>query len=223
MSVTFELDAEVRTDVGKGASRRLRHASKVPGIIYGGGKDPISLTIEHNKLAHALENEAFYSHILTINVAGKAEKAILRDLQRHPAKPSIMHIDFQRVSDTQKIHMLVPLHFINEDVATGVKDEGGLLSHNASEVEISCLPKDLPEYIEVDVAELALGGALHLSDIQLPADVEIVQLALGEEHDQPIVSIHKPRAAAEETEEAAETEVGEEAAAAEGESEEDKE
>jgi len=219
MSVTFELDAEVRTDAGKGASRRLRHANKIPAVMYGGGEDPVSLTLEHNKIMHALENEAFYSHILTINIDGKGIKAILRDLQRHPAKPRILHADFQRINEKEKLHMNVPLHFINEDIAPGVKEDGGLIQHNVTEVEVSCLPKDLPEYIEVDVAELTMGHSLHLSDIKMADGVELVQLAHGESHDLPVVSIHKPRAVAEETEEVV-AEAGEEAA--EGDSEEAK-
>ena len=216
MSVTFELNAEVRTDAGKGASRRLRHTGKIPAIIYGGGKDPVSLTMDHGKLAHALENEAFYSHILTINVDGKGEKAVLRDLQRHPSKPTVMHADFQRVSETEKIHMNVPLHFTNEDIAVGVKDEGGLISHNATDVEVSCLAKDLPEYLTVDVAGLELGNSLHLSDIALPEGVELIQLS--HDHDLAVVTIHKPRAAAVEEEVVAEE--GEAAAEGEGEGEE---
>jgi len=221
MSVTFELDAEVRTDMGKGASRRLRHANKVPAVMYGGGEDPVSLTMEHNKISHALENEAFYSHILTINVGGKTEKAILRDLQRHPAKPIILHADFQRVNMKEKLHMHIPLHFINEDIAVGVKDEGGRIQHNVVEVEVSCLPAELPEYIEVDVAELGMDESLHLSDIKLADGVELVQLSHGESHDLPVVSIHKPRAVVEETDEVAvDADVDE--AAAEGDSEEAK-
>jgi len=221
MSVTFELDAEVRTDKGKGASRRLRHANKVPVVMYGGGEDPVSLTMEHNKISHALENEAFYSHILSINIDGKGVKAILRDLQRHPAKPIILHADFQRVNMNEKLHMNVPLHFINEDIAPGVKEEGGLIQHNVVEVEISCLPSALPEYIEVDVAELTMGSSLHLSDIKVADGVEIVQLMHGESHDLPIVSIHKPRAVVEEEDVVAEVDAdaGEAAAA---DSEEDK-
>jgi len=218
MSVTFELDAEVRTDMGKGASRRLRHANKIPAVMYGGGADPVSLTMDHNKIAHALENEAFYSHILTVNIGGKPAKAILRDLQRHPAKMRILHADFQRVNMKEKLHMNVPLHFLNEDLAPGVKEEGGIIQHNVVEVEVSCLPGNLPEYIEVDVAELTLGHSLHLSDIKMADGVELVQLAHGESHDLPVVSIHKPRAAVEEVEEV----VAEGEAAPEGDSEEAK-
>ena len=220
MSVTFELDAEVRTDMGKGASRRLRHANKIPAVMYGGGEDAVSLTMDHNKIMHALENEAFYSHILTINIDGKGAKAILRDLQRHPAKPVILHADFQRVNMKEKLHMNVPLHFLNEDIAPGVKEEGGLIQHNVVEVEVSCLPGALPEYIEVDVAELTMGNSLHLSDIKMADGVELVQLAHGESHDLPIVSIHKPRAAVE-VEEDVVADAGEDAAA-EGDSEEAK-
>jgi len=219
MSVTFELNAEVRTDMGKGASRRLRHANKIPAVMYGGGEDSVSLTMEHNKLMHALENEAFYSHILTINIDGKGVNAVLRDLQRHPAKPVILHADFQRVNMKEKLHMNVPLHFINEDIAPGVKEDGGIIQHNVSEVEVSCLPADLPEFLEVDVAELGMGNSLHLSDIKVADGVELVQLAHGESHDLPIVSIHKPRAAVEVEEEVV-AEAGEEAA--EGDSEEAK-
>ena len=216
MSVTFELNAEVRTDVGKGASRRLRHANKVPGVIYGGSKDPVSLTLEHDKMFHALENEAFYSHILTIKVDGKDEKVIMRDLQRHPSKPRVMHVDFQRISATEKMHMNVPLHFINEDIAVGVKDQGGQIAHNVSDVEVLCLASNLPEYIAVDVAALEVGHALHLSDLVLPEGVELVQLSHGDDHDIAVVAINKPRAVVEEDEEEAAEDVE---AAAEGDGE----
>ena len=214
MSVTFELDAEVRTDLGKGASRRLRHANKIPAIMYGGGEDPVALTMDHDKVAHALENEAFYSSILTVKVAGKAQKAILRDLQRHPARPVINHVDFQRVSSKDKIHMQVPLHFINEDIAVGVKIGGGLISHNMNELEVVCMASDLPEYIEVDVKDLEEGHSLHISDLKLPEGVESVALSHGEDHDLPVVSIHAKRGGSDEAEEEAaapEAEGGEEA------------
>ena len=212
MSVTFELDAEVRTDLGKGASRRLRHANKIPAIMYGGGEDPVALTMDHDKVAHALENEAFYSSILTVKVAGKAQKAILRDLQRHPARPVINHVDFQRVSSKDKIHMQVPLHFINEDIAVGVKIGGGLISHNMNELEVVCMASDLPEYIEVDVKDLEEGHSLHISDLKLPEGVESVALSHGEDHDLPVVSIHAKRGGgSDEAEEAPAAEGGEEA------------
>ncbi len=192
-NVDFTLSAEVRTDLGKGASRRLRHANKVPAIIYGAGKEPMSITLEHHKLIHNLENEAFYSHILTIDVDGKSEKAVLKDLQRHPAKLQILHADFLRVSEAEKLKMHVPLHFINEEAAPGVK-AGGVLTHNLTEVEIQCLPSKLPEYLEVDMAGVEMEQIIHLTDIKLPEGVELVELTHGEGHDQAIAAIHKTRA-----------------------------
>ena len=206
--VDFNITAEVRSDLGKGASRRLRHEGKVPAVIYGGEKAPISLTLDHDSMFHHLENEAFYSHILTIDVAGAKEKAVLKDLQRHPAKPIIMHADFMRVSEKETLKMHVPLHFTNEEQAPGVK-QGGIVTHNVTEVEIQCLPKDLPEYLEVDLAGVEMEQILHLTDIKLPAGVELVELLHGEDHNQAIAAIHKTRAskeADEGTEEAAEGE-----------------
>ena len=139
MSIDFNVTAETRKDVGKGASRRLRHAGKIPGVLYGAGKDAVSLTMSHDEMFHHLEHEAFYSHILRVSVDGKAEKAVLKDVQRHPGKPKIMHVDFQRVSETEKLHMHVPLHFINEDTAPGVKVGGGIVSHLMAGVDIHCL------------------------------------------------------------------------------------
>ena len=153
MSIDFTLDAESRSDLGKGASRRLRRTGRVPAIVYGAGSEPENISLEHNKVMHDLENEAFYSHVLTLNVSGNQQKVILRDLQRHPAKPIIMHMDFMRVSDDQELHIHVPLHFIGEDVCHGVKMEGGQISHQMIEVEVTCLPADIPEFIEVDVTE----------------------------------------------------------------------
>jgi len=192
MSGDFTIEAVTRSDEGKGASRRLRHAGNIPAVIYGGDKDPVSLTIEHNKILHALENEAFYTSILKVNIDGKTEKAILRDVQRHAYKPKVTHIDLQRVSGADIIHMNVPLHFIGEDKAAGVK-AGGALTHNMSELEISCAANDLPEFIEVDVTALELEGVLHISDIKLPKGVTSVALSHGEDHDQPVAAIHKKR------------------------------
>jgi large subunit ribosomal protein L25 len=190
MSVDFNVTAETRKDVGKGASRRLRHAGKIPGVIYGAGQDAVALTMDHDDLLHHLEHEAFYSHILNVSVDGNMQKAVLKDVQRHPSKPKIMHVDFLRVSDKDKIHMHVPLHFINEDTAPGVKIGGGLISHLMSSVDIVCLAKDLPEYLEVDLGNMNVGESLHLSDIKLPAGVEIPALAQGPDHDLPVASIH---------------------------------
>ena len=193
MSESFIIEAEVRTDLGKGASRRLRHSNKVPAVLYGAGQDPVALTLSHNEMMHHLESEAFYSHILTINLGKKKEKAILKDLQRHPAKPRLMHVDFQRVDMKEKIRVHVPLHFINEDVAPGVK-AGGLITHNATELHIACLPGKLPEYIEVNLGELELDASLHVSDLILPEGVEAVDLTHGDDHDHIIAAIHLPRA-----------------------------
>ncbi|UCC56834.1 MAG: 50S ribosomal protein L25/general stress protein Ctc [Gammaproteobacteria bacterium] len=192
MAISFELNAEPRSDTGKGASRRLRRAGKVPAIMYGGEKDPESLTLSHNEIIRNLEHEAFYSHILTIKVGGNETQAILRDLQRHPSKPSIMHIDLQRVSATEKLKTHAPLHFIGDDIAPGVK-AGGLVSHDLTEALIECLPKDLPEFIEVDISGMQIGDALHLSDLKVPEGVALVELARGEGHDLAVVSIHAKR------------------------------
>jgi len=195
MKDQFDLIAEFREDQGKGASRRLRQTGKVPAIIYGGGRPPRTLMFEQHKVLKKLENEAFYSSILNIKVGDKSQAAILKDLQRHPAKPIIMHMDFQRVVDDVEIRMNVPLHFINETIAIGVKQGGGAVSHLMNDVEVACLPKHLPEYLEVDIAELELDQMLYLSDIKLPEGVEIPMLAQGEEHDHAIVSIHVIKAA----------------------------
>ena len=200
MSEDFNVTAETRKDVGKGASRRLRHAGKIPGVLYGAGKDAVALTIGHDEMFHHLEHEAFYSHILNVSVDGKGEKAVLKDVQRHPGKPKIMHVDFQRVSATEKLHMHVPLHFINEDTAPGVKIGGGNVSHLMSGVDIHCLAKDLPEYLEVDLGNLEAGDSLHLSDVKLPAGVEIPALAHGPDHDLPVASIHAKKGGEEEEE-----------------------
>ena len=209
MAISFELNAESRTDTGKGASRRLRHAGKVPAIIYGGGKDPQSLTLSHNEVLRNLENEAFYSHILSVRIDGSETRAILRDLQRHPSKPRVLHMDLQRISESEKLKTQVPLHFLGEEDAPGVKG-GGLVSHDLTEVAIECFPKDLPEFIEVDISALDIGDSIHLSDLKVPEGVTLTELARGEGHDQNVVSMHVKRVV-EEVEEAPEAE-----AAAEG-------
>jgi large subunit ribosomal protein L25 len=176
----FELSAEVRDVKGKGASRRLRRDGKVPAVMYGAGKDAVSLTLDHNALYLQVKNEAFYSSILTVNISGQGqEQAVLRDLQMHPYKPRIAHLDLQRISATEKIHMKVPLHFINQDIAPGVKQQGGIVAHLMNEVEVTCLPKDLPEFFAIDMGNIALNQSVHLSDIKLPAGVEILQLVRG--------------------------------------------
>jgi large subunit ribosomal protein L25 len=192
-SVKFELEAVVRQDIGKGASRRLRHTNMVPAVIYGAGQDPVSLTIDHNKVVTALSNEAFYSHILTLKIAGVGEQVILKDVQRDPSKPRVHHLDFQRVRADQKLHMNIPIHFIGDEDAPGLS-EGGVVYHAINDIEIRCLPKDLPEFLEVFTGEMKLDETLHMSDIKLPAGVELVAFSHGSEgHDLPVVSIHKPR------------------------------
>jgi len=191
-AIKFELEAEIRNDKGRGASRRLRREDKVPAVIYGAGEEALSLLLDHKKTHQALSHEAFYSHILTLKVGKKSEKVILKDLQRHPAKPRLLHIDFLRVRADQKLNMNVPLHFIGEDKAPGVKEEG-VFAHVISDVEISCLPADLPEFITVDVSEMALGDTLHLHSLKLPKGVELVALQGAEANDLPVVSLNLPR------------------------------
>ena len=197
MSNEFLIEATTRSDLGKGASRRLRRLeSRVPGIVYGADKEPANISVLGKDLVKSLENEAFYSHILTLKLDGNDIQVVLKDLQRHPAKNYPIHVDFQRVDATHKLHMHVPLHFLNEDKCVGVKTGGGIVSHLMTEVEVVCLAKDLPEFIEADVAELELGNSLHLSDLKLPAGVEIRALQLGADHDLPVVSVIATRATA---------------------------
>ena len=193
----FKLTAVSRDDLGKGASRRLRRlAALVPGVIYGGKDKAQSISISHKDLTHALENEAFYSHIIELDVDGKSQQVILKDLQRHPAKPVLLHVDFLRIVKGQKLTLRVPLHFINEATSIGVKTQGGVVTHNMTELEISCLPTDLPEFIEVDLANVEIDQIVHISDIKLPKGVVSVALAHGADHDLPVAAIHKPKAAA---------------------------
>jgi len=185
------VQAKKRESQGTGASRRLRRAGTVPGIVYGGHKEAISLEFDHKSLFLQFRHEAFHASILTLDLDGKKESVLLRDYQLHPVRNTIQHIDFQRVSATEKIHVKVPLHFINEDIAPGVKLGGGLITHIFTEAEVSCLAKDLPEFIEVDLANLETGHSIHLSEIKLPKGVEFVHLAHGD--DAAVVSIAKPR------------------------------
>ncbi|MBN2689173.1 MAG: 50S ribosomal protein L25/general stress protein Ctc [Gammaproteobacteria bacterium] len=200
------LSATIRKDVGKGASRRLRREGLVPGIIYGANTEATMINLQHKELIKAMEAEEFYSQILEINVDNKKEQAVVKDIQRHAFKPKIEHIDFMRIKAGSKITMTIPLHFINEDIAIGVKKEGGVVSHAISEVEVRCLPKDLPQFIEVDVSDVKLNQIVHLSELKLPKGVEIVELSHGEGHDQPVVSIHTAKVSAEPAVEAEATE-----------------
>ncbi len=200
----IEISADVRTAQGKGASRRLRRSGKVPAIIYGGSQEPQSIEMDHNDLYHKLKLEAFHASILTLSVGGKADQVLLRDVQMHPFKQQVMHVDFQRVDKNKKIHMKVPLHFINAEISPGVKTSGGIVSHILTEVDISCLPSQLPEFISVDLAEMTAGHTLHLSDLVLPEGVETVALSKGE--NLPVATITIPRSAL--SEEAASEEAG---------------
>lgn len=188
----FALNAEARSDLGKGASRRLRRiASLVPAVIYGGEKAPQSISLLAKDLAKLLENEAAFSHVLTLNVAGAAETVLIKALQRHPAKGFVLHADFVRVVAGQKLTAHVPLHFINQESSVGVKQQGGEVSHTISEVEVSCQPQDLPEFINVDMAKVEVGQIVHLSDLALPKGVELVALAHG--NDLAVANIHASR------------------------------
>ncbi len=198
MSEAITLNAVARKDVGKGASRRLRHAGFVPAIVYGGASEPVQVTLEAKAIRKALESEAFYSQILELELDGASQQVILKDLQRHPAKEFAMHMDFLRVDASQPISVHVPLHFLNEENCVGVK-AGGSISHIRVEVEISCLPGDLPEFIEVDMTDIDMGGHVHMSDLTLPAGVELV--AHGQ--DQDVASVHATRGGTEDEEETA--------------------
>ncbi len=194
MTVEFTLNAEARSDLGKGASRRLRRlASQVPAVIYGGDKAPVSISLLAKEVAKLLENEAAYSHIIALTVDGAVETVVIKALQRHPAKGHVLHADFVRVVAGQKLTAHVPLHFLNQETSVGVKQQGGEVSHSAVEVEVSCLPKDLPEFINVDMAKVEVGQIVHMSDLTLPAGVELVALAHGK--DLPIANIHASRVA----------------------------
>jgi large subunit ribosomal protein L25 len=201
MSDVFEFLAETRTESGSGAARRLRRQHKIPAVLYGGDQDPVNLTLDHNDVLKHLDHEAVYSHILDLKVDGKAEKAILKDVQKHPAKPKIFHLDFMRVTANEKIRVHVPLHFLNEETSVGAK-KGGVTTHSLVDVEIACLPGALPEYIEVDLVNLDVGESIHLTDIKLPEGVEIITLLQEGEHDLSVVSIAAANGVAYDEEEA---------------------
>lgn len=209
MADKIMLSAEPRSDVGKGASRRLRRlAAKVPAIIYGGGQDPRMVSLSHRELVKAMEAEAFYSQVLELDINGDKISTIVKDVQRHPSKPQIMHVDFQRIRADQEIHVSIPIHLLNEDQCKGVRLESGRISHQIMEVEVACLPAALPEYFEIDVADLSVGDTIHLSDLVVPEGVTLPQLALGEDHDQAILSVEAARVIVEDDAEAGESEDG---------------
>ncbi len=188
----FDLIAEIREDAGKGASRRLRKEGKVPAIIYGAGRPPRALVFDHNRVIQQLENEKFYSSVLNIKVGEKSQAAIVKDIQRHPARPFVMHMDFQRIVEDQEIRMNVPIHLIGADVAVGVKQGGGTVQQMRNDVEVVCLPRHLPEHLDLDITELELDALMYLTDIKLPEGVTIPEIAIEEEagQAQPVVSIH---------------------------------
>ncbi|MCL7420265.1 MAG: 50S ribosomal protein L25/general stress protein Ctc [Methylobacter sp.] len=197
MSNVFEFVAESRKQSGKNAARSVRRQGNVPAVIYGGHGEPQMLVLSHNEVVKHLAHEAVYSHVLDVTIDGKKEKAILKGVQRHPAKVQVLHLDFMRVSMSESLKVHVPLHFINEDTSVGGK-KGGVATHSMVDVEVSCLPAALPEYIEVNLANLDIGESVHLSDLVLPAGVEIIALAQGPEHDLPVVSMMASKTSKEE-------------------------
>ena len=200
MRITFQVGADPRHDQGKGASRRLRRAGKVPAVLYGGDGEPRNITLDHQQLLTLIGNEKFYSSIISVNVEAQGQPAIVRDVQMHPARNAVVHVDLQRVLENEKLKIHLPIHFKGEAVAPGVKTQGGIVSHLIQDVEVSCLPKDLPEFLELDLSGMSLNETLHLSDIPLPPGVTVPELA----HRNPVaVSVHSPRVAEPEPEAAA--------------------
>ncbi len=195
MRIAFELNAEPRDDQGKGASRRLRHSGKVPAILYGAHAEPARLSLEHHKVLPLVADERFFSSIISVTVGGQKQPAIVKDVQMHPAEPRVMHLDLQRIVETEKIRLHLPIHFLNAGSAPGVKTQGGVVSHHMADVEVVCLPKDLPESIEIDMAGMNLNDQVFLADVKVPAGVTFTALAHG--NNPPVVSIHSPRVAEE--------------------------
>ena len=189
---TYTYNAELRTETGTGASRRLRREDKVPAILYGADKEAASIVLAHKDMIKAQEDEGFYTHILTLNIGGESVEAILKDIQRHPYKPKIPHLDFQRVDATHTHHTKVPVHFIGEEKVTKA---GNTVVHQLTEIEITCLPKALPEFVEVNVSDLVAGDSIHLSDLKLPSGVASVELTKGADHDQSVVTVKANKAA----------------------------
>jgi len=188
--MSIELNATLREDQGKGASRRLRHTNQFPAVVYGGGKEPVSISLLQKDIQHKLPDESFYSQVLDLKIDGKTEDVLIRDIQHHPFKMSVMHMDFIRVDMNKVVHVFSQLHFKGEEVSPGVKTEDGVSNHVVTEVEVECLPKNIPEYIEVDLSEMHVGDVIHLSDLKLPEGVEILALKQGEEHDTAVVGMH---------------------------------
>jgi len=188
--MSIELNATLREDQGKGASRRLRHTNQFPAVVYGAGKEPVSITLLQKDVKHKLPDESFYSQVLDLKVDGKSENVLIRDIQHHPYKLEVMHMDFIRVDMDKVVHVFSQLHFSGEEVSPGAKTEDGVINHVITEVEVVCLPKDIPEFIAVDLSEMHVGDIIHLSDLKLPEGVEVLALKLGEEHDTAVVGMH---------------------------------
>ena len=188
----FEVVARPRTGLGTNASRRLRRTGKIPAILYGGGKNPMPLSLEENRIRKQVENEAFASHVLSVKIEGEESQAVLKSVHRDPATERVIHLDFQRISASSEIHMRVPLHFVNEEDCPG-KRAGGIVTHLLVEVEVGCLPKDLPEYIEVDMESLDVGDSVHLSELDVPEGVHVMTLVHNPDNDQPVVSVQHPQ------------------------------
>ncbi|MCR6701925.1 MAG: 50S ribosomal protein L25/general stress protein Ctc [Dokdonella sp.] len=184
---THVINVERRKDEGKGASRRLRRTGQVPAIVYGGELKPVSIQLLHKDVLAASQNEWFYSSILDLSLGGDVQKVLLRDMQRHPFKQQVLHLDFQRVNDNEAIRARVPLHFLNQETSPAGKTSGVIVMHELNEIEVSCLPRHLPEFIEIDLGQITLGDIIHLSEIKLPEGVEIPELKLGKEHDIAVV------------------------------------
>jgi large subunit ribosomal protein L25 len=191
VKTVFELAVEPRAQVGRAGSRKLRKAGKVPAILYGGGESPESMLVDHNALARKMTDEAFFTSVLTLKIGTKSQQVVVKDVQRHPVKPQIMHLDFQRIREDVEITLSVPVHFLNEAEAKGVKEQGGVVDHLLTEVEVVCLPRYLPKYLEIDVTALELNQLYHLSDIKLPEGVALVDLKRGQ--DKPLVAVNPPR------------------------------
>ena len=191
MSTGFELEVEAREKLGKGENRRLRRRGKTPAILYGGGQAPRAIMLEHARLQQQMENQAFYTSILTLKLNGASQAVVIKDVQRHPAKRQVLHMDFQRILEDEKITLNVPIHFIGEELAFGVREQGGEITRLVTDVELSCLPKDLPEFLELDVSAMELNQLLHLSDVVVPEGVELT--ALAHDQDPAVISINPPR------------------------------
>ncbi len=205
MSNVFEFNAVSRATKGTSSAKASRRNGNIPAVVYGGAVEPQMIELNHNEVVKSLVNEAVYSHILKLNIDGKEQNAILKDMQRHPAKTQILHMDFVRVNMDEAIRVNVPLHFINEDISVGVK-AGGVVTHSIIDIEVSCLPGSLPEYIEVDLLDVDMGGSVHLSDLNIPEGVELIALTHGEDHDLPIAQIMQTRGGSDEGDEVAEGE-----------------